>query len=49
MELPLVKAILKEFPRARIDSLTRHVIKEDIEPSSSTFFEEDTTFIDEDN
>ena len=49
MELPLVKAILKEFPRARIDSLTHHVIKEDIEPSSSTFFEEDTTFIDEDN
>ncbi len=49
MELPLVKAILKEFPRARIDSLTRHVIKEDVEPSSSTFFEEETTFIDEDN
>ena len=49
MELPLVKAILKEFPRARIDSLTRHIVKEDVETPASTFFEEETTFIDEDN
>ncbi|MCQ2741445.1 MAG: DNA polymerase III subunit gamma/tau, partial [Alphaproteobacteria bacterium] len=44
LELPLVKAILSEFKGAKIESLTRKVVKEEDEESEEVIFNEDVNF-----
>ncbi len=47
--LPLVKAILAEFRGAKIDSFIRKMAAEETQESASSFFEEETMYIEEDN
>lgn len=49
MDLPLVRAIMAEFKGAKIESLTRKVSEENDGETSSSFFDEEINYIEEDN
>ena len=49
MDLPLVKAIMAEFKGAKIETLTRKVKTDEKDTETTSVFEEDFNYFDEDN